>query len=104
MKSQDERALGTAGALHQMSYRDELVQELDEHSANTLMARAFEEGGVNYPRWKVEILVEGFNYLLQGRCDLEGTHKRAMAKARAASAEMLQQVLADETQGAPEHA
>ena len=36
----------------------ELVQELEEHSANTLMARAFEEGGANYPRWKVEILVE----------------------------------------------
>lgn len=104
MKAQDERLAGTAEALHQLSYRDELVQELDEHSANVLMARAFEEGGADFPRWKVEILVEGFQHLVQGRCDLEGVHQRAQAKARAASSEVLQLVLAGQSQEAPEHA
>lgn len=102
MKAENERLAGTAEALHQLSYRDELVQELDEHSANTLMARAFEEGGANFPRWKVEILVEGFYHLTQGRCDLEGVHKRAKAKAHVAANEMLHQVLANEYQGVPE--
>jgi hypothetical protein len=104
MKSQDEELAGTANALRQLSVRDDLVREHDEHTANTLMASAFKEGGADFPRWKVEIMVEGINHLYQGRCDLEGMHKRSMAKARKASRGMLELILAEQPQEAPEHA
>lgn len=104
MKSQVEELAGTANALHQLSFRDDLALEHDEHTANTLMASAFKEGGVDFPRWKVEIMVEGINHLFQGRCDLKGVHKRSMTKARKASAGLLELILADQPQEAPEHA